>query len=162
MISKISSFFSRKKWRRGVFIVAYRKKQVASGRWQVKFLIQKRKLHWKGYEFPKGGIEKSEGKIKTIKREILEETGLPIIKLKNHHKRGRYFYSKELKDRPGVVGQTWSLYSAEVGDGKVRIDQKEHSGHEWLGYREARKRLTYENQKECLGIVWKWVRKGID
>jgi 8-oxo-dGTP pyrophosphatase MutT (NUDIX family) len=154
MTSKLKRFFSGKKWRHGVFMVVYK---IEKGK--PKFLIQKRKLHWKGYEFPKGGLEKGETRIKGIKREIFEETGLPIKKIKNHHKRGRWLYEKELKDRPGLIGQTWSLYSAKVGEGKVRLDKKEHFSAEWLSYREARKKLTYQNQKVCLDFVWEWLKK---
>lgn len=146
--------FSKKKWRKGVFMVVYR---YVNGR--PKFLIQKRKLHWDGYEFPKGGADISENEKDCVKREIAEETGLPILKLKNHRLKGKYLYDKELKDRPGVIGQTWELYSAEVGKGEVKLDPIEHSNYEWLSYRDARKKLTWDNQKESLDVVWKWLKK---
>src|SRR3989344_1192122 len=43
------------KLRKGVFIIVYRKEKD-----KLSYLILKRKLHWKGWEFPKGGIEKGE------------------------------------------------------------------------------------------------------
>lgn len=123
-----------------------------------KFLIQKRKLHWKGYEFPKGGVEKFESKRKTIRREMKEEVGLKIVKIKNHNKKGKYLYTKELKDRPGIIGQTYSLYSVQVEKGIPKHDKKEHYSSEWLSYREAMKKLSWENQKECLKMVHKYIK----
>ena len=61
---------NNKKWRPGIFIVTY--KRVGK---EIKYLILKRKLHWKGYEFPKGGIEKKESLKKKATRELKEETG---------------------------------------------------------------------------------------
>ena len=159
--------FDNKKWRKGIFMVVYRKCRVQGAGYRekdeickIEFLIQKRKLHWKGFEFPKGGIEKGETRKESLRREIYEETGLPIIKIKNHHKRGRYLYNKELTDRPGIFGQTWSLYSVKVGNGKVRLDKKEHYSSEWLEYKDARKKLTWDNQKKCLDVVFDWLKNS--
>lgn len=125
-----------------------------------KFLILKRKLHWKGYEFPKGGIERFEFTKRAIRREIFEETGLAPIKIKSHGLKGKWTYEKEMKDRPMFMGQTWKLYSVLVHDGEVKIDKNEHSSYEWLSYSVAMKKLTYENQKRCLKIVYDWLKKS--
>ena len=127
-----------------------------------KYLVLSRKLHWKGFEFPKGGIENGESKFETIQREISEETGLEILKIHNHHKSGKWIYEKNLKDRPGMVGQTWSLFSVEVKKGKVEIDKKEHSSLEWLNYGDALNKLTYDNQKACLKKVNSWLIKKLE
>lgn len=148
-------WFFKNKWRRGVFMVVYRKNKD-----KIEFLIQKRKLHWKGYEFPKGGIEKCEDEEETVRREVLEETGLKILKLTNHKLSGKYLYEKRLEDRPHIIGQTWKLYSAEVGLGKVKIDKNEHYGYEWLLYKDAKKKLTWDNQKKCLDVVWNKIKKN--
>ena len=58
-----------------------------------------------------------------------------------------------------MIGQTWKLFSVEVKKGKVKIDKREHSSFEWLSYESAMDKLTYENQKNCLEIVNKWVLK---
>ncbi|MDA3836687.1 MAG: NUDIX domain-containing protein [Nanoarchaeota archaeon] len=149
----IKRLFNRDdKYRKGIFIVVYR-----TSRKKPRYLIQKRKLHWKGFEFTKGGIEEGESRNKALLREVSEETGLSVIKVKNHHLSGRYPYLKGLKDRPGIIGQTWSLYSVEVGPGPVKLDKREHSGSQWLGYKSARDKLTWGNQKECLDVVDKWI-----
>jgi 8-oxo-dGTP pyrophosphatase MutT (NUDIX family) len=144
----------KNKYRKGVFMVTY---SIVKGK--PKYLILKRKLHWKGYGFPKGGIENSESKFETIQREISEETGLEIKNIKNHHKSSKWLYTEELKDRPGVVGQTWSLFSVEVKKGPIKVDKKEHYSGSWLDYDKAVDKLTYENQKVCLDIVNNFLRK---
>jgi 8-oxo-dGTP pyrophosphatase MutT (NUDIX family) len=146
----------RKKYRKAIFIVTYsleNKKPL--------YIIQKRKLHWKGWEFPKGGIEKFESRKKTIRREIAEETGLEIKKIKSHKYSGKYKYPKELPDRPGIIGQTYNLFSVEVKKGKIIIDKKEHSSSKWATYKEAMSKLTHENQKESLKIVNDWLKEKI-
>ncbi len=65
------------KHRKGIFLVTYSKENG-----KTKYLILKRKLHWKGWEFPKGGIEPGESIKKTIKRELKEETGLKPLMIK--------------------------------------------------------------------------------
>lgn len=150
-----------KEWRKGVFMVVYRRLLTVDGRLKkYEFLIQKRKLHWKGYEFPKGGIDGKESRIKAVRREVFEETGLSILKLKNHRRSGDYLYETELVDRPGVIGQTWSLYSAEVGEGKVKLDKREHYSSEWLSFASAKKKLTFRNQKECLKAVYDYLKEA--
>lgn len=142
------------KYRKAVFIVTYAKVKN-----EIYYLILKRKLHWKGWEFPKGGLEKNESIINTIKRELKEETSLISLKgkIKNLRVRGKYKYKLKYPDRPGFIGQSYSLYSAEVKKQKVKVDQREHSDYKWLKFEDAVKKLTFRNQKKCLGIVNKKV-----
>lgn len=149
-------FLKIKKYRQSVFIVVYKIENK-----KIRYLVQKRKLNWNGYEFPKGGVEKGENDIDTVKREIFEETGLLIKNIKNHHRNGKWEYEKEIKDRPGILGQKWRLYSVEAINSEVVLDKNEHSSFEWAAYSDALKKLTYDNQKECLRIVNSWVLKQI-
>ena len=142
------------KYRKGIFLVAY---SIENNK--IKYLILKRKLHWKGWEFPKGGVEKGENLIRAVKREIKEETGLKPIKIKKYNSKGIYRYDKTLEDRPEMKGQTFSLFSTEIPYGKIKIDKIEHSGYKWLGFKDAMKKLTWKNQKKCLNIVNKWLKK---
>ncbi len=123
------------------------------------YLLLKRKLHWKGWEFPKGKIEEGESKSQTAKREGREESGLKIIKLKRFNVSGKYLYHKPLKDRPQYKGQSYSLFSGEVKQGKIKMDPKEHSGYLWLPFEKAVKKLTWPNQKKCLKIVNNFLEK---
>ena len=137
-----------KHYRPAVFIVTYRKE-----RKKVFYLLLKRKLHWKGWEFPKGGIEAGEGLLRAAKRECWEECGQRPKKIAMFPYSGKYKYQKILSDRPGVKGQTWALFGAEVSGNKVKFDGREHSDYEWVDFKEAEKRLTWPNQKKCLKIV---------
>ena len=67
---------AKSKYRKAVFIVVYRKEKD-----KILYLILKRKLHWKGWEFPKGGTEKREKLVQTLERELKEETGQSAIKI---------------------------------------------------------------------------------
>jgi bis(5'-nucleosidyl)-tetraphosphatase len=135
-------------YRRGVFLVVYRKNKD-----KIEYLLLKRKLHWKGWEFPKGGLDKGEAMEKGVKRECYEETGQKALKIKKYRKSGKYKYNKKLEDRQGFIGQTYSLYSIQVGAGKVKIDKSEHSGHKWVGFDQAIKMLKWPNQRACLRMA---------
>jgi bis(5'-nucleosidyl)-tetraphosphatase len=147
-----------KNYRKTVFMVVYRiahegVSPAGQKNKQRKYLILKRKLHWRGYEFPKGGIEDGETELDAVKREVFEETGLEIKKITNHKKIGKYDYSRKLPDRKDISGQAYSLYSVEVGEGDVIFDSHEHSGYMWESYLNALKILSKPNQKECLKLV---------
>lgn len=144
----------RGKFRKGVFVVTHAKKGN-----KVEYLILKRRHHWSGWEFPKGGMKLFEGKKHAARREVKEESGLRARKIKKFNYSGRYKYNKEYKDRRGIIGQTFSLYAAEVKGGKVKIDKHEHAGYKWLKFGEAEKKLTWNNQKECLKIVNEYLTK---
>lgn len=137
-----------KKYRKAVFIVTYRKEKN-----KILYLLLKRKLHWKGWEFPKGGVGKFEFKKKAVKRELKEETGQTAIKIKSHKRKGKYKYDKEYKDRKGILGQTYKLYSAQIKNKKIKLDKKEHLDYKWLEFDKAWKILTWPNQKVCFNIV---------
>ena len=140
-------------YRRAVFIVTY---AIIDG--TPNYLILKRRLHWNGWEFPKGGIEKMEFRRLAIRRELFEETNLIPKKIKSFPVKGKYTYKKECLDRPGVKGQTYKLYAVEVEKKRVSVDKKEHSGFEWLPFEKAVKKLTWKNQKDCLKIVDEWLK----
>ena len=137
-----------KKYRKGIFIVTY---AIMNGR--PEYLVLKRKFHWKGWEFPKGGIKKYELRRFAIRRELKEETGLKPLKIKSFRKKGVYKYKKECLDRPKVAGQTYKLYAVEVEKKKIILDKLEHSDFKWVGFSDAMKKLTWKNQKDCLKIV---------
>ncbi len=145
-----------KKYRKGVFLVTYMREKG-----KIIYLLLHRVLHWKGWEFPKGGIENGEEKDieKTIKREIKEETGLRVKKITDMEKSGKFKYKRELPDRPGITGQSWQLYAVEVEKGKVKLDKKEHDKYRWLTYGKASTLLTWANQKRCLKNVDEKLRK---
>jgi 8-oxo-dGTP pyrophosphatase MutT (NUDIX family) len=144
----------KRKLRKAIFAVVYSKNPEG----KIEYLILKRKKHWKGWEFPKGKIEKNETKKDATIREVFEETGLKILKIKTFKEKGEYIYKKKLKDRPGIVGQTYSLFSVEVKKDKVKLDKIEHNGHKWVSFKEAYKKLTWLSQKKCIKIVNTWIK----
>ena len=141
-------------YRKGVFIVVYSKTKKG-----IKYLVLKRKLHWKGWEFPKGGLE-GKGYIKNIKREIKEETGKLPFNIKKFNVSGKYKYKKGLKDRKDVDSQTYVLYSVEIKPDSIKIDKKEHSDYRWLDFKKALRKLTWPNQRKCLRITNRFLNKN--
>ncbi len=141
------------KIRQAVFIITYTEEKD-----KILYLILKRKKHWKGYEFPKGGVDSGETAIQTAKREVFEETGQKPIKVKKYPIKGVYRYPQEFPDRPGVLGQNYTLFSAEIKKSKIKIDKREHLGYEWMDFNQAIKKLTFDNQKKCLRYVNKRLR----
>ena len=136
------------KYRLGVFVVVYARSETG-----IEYLLLKRKKHWIGWEFTKGGVEKGERDIETAEREVKEETGLRSVYIKKYNKKGKYLYDKKTKKDRKYDGQSYSLYSAEVIKGMIKIDKKEHLGFKWVDFKDAVKMLTWENQRECLRIV---------
>jgi len=144
------------RYRKSVFIVVYAKTNV-----EVRYLLLQRRLHWRGWEFPKGGIEKNEIEKNAAKREVFEETGLKPLSLKRFNFSGSYRYKKNLSDRFGFDGQEFYLYSAQVKQGKVKIDKREHIGFKWTGFFKAYKMLKFPNQKKSLKIVNDWLKTTV-
>jgi len=145
-----------KRFRKAIFGVAYFKNPLG----EIKYVILNRKKHWKGWEFPKGKIEIFETKRMAARREVKEETGLKIIKIKRFKEKGHYFYDKKLKERPKLIGQTYHLFAVEVGKGKIKVDKKEHKNGKWVSFKEAYKLLTWPDQKRCLKVVDGWLIKN--
>jgi len=141
------------KYRRGIFCVVYRKEKN-----KILYSLLRRKLHWIGWEFPKGGLKRNEKVLDGIKREIKEETGQKAENIKGYKLNGKYNYDKQYKDRQGIIGQTWKLYSAEIKNKKIRLDKLEHSDYKWLDFEKAAKKLTWANQKKSLRVVNKKIK----
>jgi len=143
-----------KKYRKAVFVVVYGKENN-----KILYLVLKRKLHWIGWEFPKGGIEKGEDIFKTAKREVFEESGHKTLQIKKFAVKGKYNYDKKtLKDRKKFIGQTYTLFAAEVKGKRTKIDRQEHSTFRWLPIEKAIKILTWNDQKKCLKVVDKFLK----
>ena len=149
-----------KTFRPAIFVVAYsiNEKNIPE------FILLKRQLHWKGWEFCKGKIEKGEKQIDAVKRELKEETGISINTkdIVDHKIAGKYFYPKWFTLRPGKMGQTYHLYSVKVKKPKtITLDPLEHNGHKWVTFEKAIKLITYPNQRQSLRIVKKFIDKKI-
>ncbi|VVB79544.1 RNA pyrophosphohydrolase [uncultured archaeon] len=142
------------KYRKGVFIVTFAR--TSNG---VEYLLLKRKLHWTGWEFPKGGIEKGEDTEKAVKRELKEETGLTPIRVRSMYVRGKYDYPKVFKDRPGIKGMQWKLFMAEVKKtDKIKLDSREHVGFKWVDFKTAKELVKFKEKKDSLKAIQSHLR----
>ena len=142
------------KFRKSVFIVVYAKTNEG-----IKYLLLKRKLHSRGWEFAKGGIDLNESTESAAKRDTLEETGKTPINIKDFNFHGSYKYRRSFADRKEFIGQEFSLFGIEVEYGEAKIDNHEHSGYEWLSFNGAMRRLKFPNQKKSLKIVGNWLKQ---
>ena len=140
-------------YRPSVFVVVYLKNK------KIDYLVLKRRLHWTGWEFPKGGIDKGENILQSVRREVLEETSQSPILINKLKEKGKYNYPKLLPDRPNYLGQQYVLFAAEIKSKKIKLDKNEHEDYKWLSFKEAEKILTYSNQKKCLKIVNKFLNR---
>ncbi|MEK6842287.1 MAG: NUDIX domain-containing protein, partial [Nanoarchaeota archaeon] len=100
-----------------------------------------------------------ENPFEAVKRETKEETGLIPLKIKKFNVHGKYKYRNKISDREGIIGQSYSLYAAEIKKEKIKFDGREHSDFKWVSYSEAMKMLKHSNQKTCLKKVNDWLRK---
>jgi len=154
----------KQKYRKAVFVVVYAKSEK-----EIEYIILKRKKHWKGWEFVKGKIDPFESKKKTAIRETFEETGLKPLegmgKIKKFNFSGKYKWGKLIPERPGFVGQTFSLYGIEVKklrNRKIKISKEEHSDSQWVSFEKGLKKLTWPNQRKSLRIVNSWLKSKRD
>ncbi len=148
-VIEILKIMKKEGYRKAVFVVVY-----SRTKGEINYLLLKRKLHWKGWEFCKGGCDAKEKEKLCVLREVKEETGQKAINIKTYNKKGKYKWERGLEDRPEFVGQTYTLYSAEISKNKkIKFDDKEHSNHKWVNYSNALKMLTWPNQRMCLKIV---------
>ncbi len=143
----------KKVYRKAIFVVPYIKKSNS-----IKYILLKRKLHWIGWEFTKGGIEKSETPMLAVIRELKEETNLTPKLIESYDYKGKYTYDKNTKKSRSYIGQTFQLFSAQVKPGRIKLDKKEHSEYKLLSYTQAMELLTWPNQKKALEIVNKQIR----
>jgi bis(5'-nucleosidyl)-tetraphosphatase len=99
--------------------------------------------HW---DFPKGNVEIGETEIDTIKREVMEETGIVDIKLiEGFRQQISYKYRKKSK----LVHKTVIYYLAETKSNKVVLSFV-HFNFAFLKFDDALNKLSFENSKKVL------------
>ncbi len=107
-------------------------------------------LHYKHksdyWDFTKGNIEQGEDEHETVRREVLEETGLNDISFIDGFKEDtNWFYKRDGK----TVFKEVVYFLVETKSKDVKISE-EHIGYEWLSYDEALNRIGYKNSKDIL------------
>jgi len=99
--------------------------------------------HW---DFPKGNIENGESELDTIKREIMEETGITDINFIDAFRQQiSYRYKKKFK----LVNKSVIYYIVETKSNKVVLSF-EHVNFAWLNFNDALNRLSFDNSKKIL------------
>ncbi|KPJ57434.1 diadenosine tetraphosphate hydrolase [Parcubacteria bacterium DG_74_2] len=107
------------------------------------------------WDFPKGHVEKGEKELNTVEREVEEETGLKDIEFIEGFKEWiKYFFRFKGKNVFKIV----AFYLAETKTKKVKISF-EHLGYEWLPYKKATKKLSFQNAKGILEKANKFLEK---
>jgi 8-oxo-dGTP pyrophosphatase MutT (NUDIX family) len=108
------------------------------------------------WDFPKGGVERGESELQTVRREVEEETGIKELRIvPGFRKVIEYFYRREGKNIHKQVVYLLALTDHEA----VKISF-EHQGFGWFPYQEALRRASYDNSKVTLGDAEKFVRKS--
>jgi len=108
--------------------------------------------HW---GFPKGNIEDDEDMEETVAREIKEETGISRIKfISDFKEKISYFYKREGK----TIYKEVVFYLVESEEKTVTLSD-EHQGYEWLPYKEAMEKVSFDNDRNVLEKVHNLLRK---
>ena len=107
------------------------------------------------WEFSRGRMEKGEDEMKTILREVEEETGIKDMKIIRGFKEKINFYYKKdgriiYKDITYVLGKAKNK--------EIKLSQ-EHLDFCWVSYEEALNKLKFRNDKEVLKKAEEYLKK---
>jgi len=109
---------------------------------ETRFLLikNKRSAHW---GFPKGHMEKGETPAQTAKREVLEETGLPIEIVPEFESKSEY----SIQSR---VEKSVTIFLARTTETKTVIQREEIEDYIWLNFEKAIETLRFDNDRAIL------------
>ena len=106
------------------------------------------------WDFPKGGIEKDESEVHTVRREVEEETGLTDLAiLPGFEEVVEYFYRRDSRN----IHKTVKYMLARTEQGAVKISF-EHQAYGWFHYQEALATASYDNSKKTLAAAESFIR----
>lgn len=119
--------------------------------------------HW---DFPKGHIEKGESEIQTLKREVKEETGISDLQIIEGFKEYiKYFFRSKgyssfnfKKSKRKNIFKLVVYYLAQTQTKEIKLSF-EHIGCDWLLYKDALNRLTFDNAKNVLKKAHQFLKK---
>ncbi|MCD6247594.1 MAG: NUDIX domain-containing protein [Candidatus Diapherotrites archaeon] len=115
-------------------------------------LLHYSKGHW---DFPKGHIEGNESAEEAMLRELKEETGIASIKvIPGFEERITYFF----KQNGETIKKEVIFFLVESATKEVKLSF-EHIGYEWLPYKEAVKKVTFNNAKQVLKKAYEFLKQ---
>ena len=121
-------------------------------------LLQYRSWQW---DFPKGHMEKDETEEQTLRREVLEETGISNLAiLPNFRESVHYFYTAKGNEKKERLLQKKGIYifknavyfAAQTESDEVKIDF-ENKAYAWLTLEEVCARLMNDGSKKVINEV---------
>lgn len=127
-------------------------------------LLQYIQGHW---GLPKGHIEGNETHEETLRREVLEETGITDIEINSKFSRNNwYFYrarNEERKERIKAgrkinILKKVTFYLAETKTSEITLSD-EHQDFKWLSYSEALEKITFRNTKMAFKKAFRYLPK---
>ena len=108
------------------------------------------------WDFPKGLLEKGESGIEAARREAEEETGFRGIEIQPDFKHTvQYFTFRTGKPVPKYV----AMFLGRVASKAVTLSW-EHDEYLWLGYEDAKKRITIPKMKDALEAAEDFLQKN--
>lgn len=107
-------------------------------------LIQHRGGHW---AFPKGHAEPGESHLETARRELLEETGIAEVDVREDQKFVEHY---DTIKRGREIDKTVTYFLGWVKRPEVRIQAEEVRDFAWLELEEASRKITYEETRRVL------------
>ena len=119
--------------------------------------------------FVKGHTEKGENDEETMRREVLEETGISGLEIiSGFSKNDRYFYrasgeEKEKRKKSGrktLIAKKAVYLLSETKSENVKLSH-EHIDFAWLPFEEALERLTYKSAKKTLEKAKTFLEKSL-
>jgi 8-oxo-dGTP diphosphatase len=114
-----------------------------------KVLLVKRNRppHKNTWSFPAGFIDFGEHPLEALKREVQEETGLEV-------KEAKLMKIIQNVDDPRSPGHFIFFYRVEVGDGKLKTDEKENQAIKWFSLKE-RPKIGWVSHQEIFKEIQK-------
>ncbi|MDD4984042.1 MAG: NUDIX domain-containing protein [Candidatus ainarchaeum sp.] len=120
-----------------------------------KFLLLRHNLEDEVYwNIPKGGTEEGETTTETVKREIMEETGITNYDLKNE-----YFVTMHTYVSKGGLRKAYvTHFAATTKEKKLKLSD-EHIAYKWLSFNGLLKQAHFPNQKWVYYKLGKYLQK---
>ena len=116
-----------------------------SGDWHLKHQTQ----HW---DIPGGRIQEGHTVLETLQREVEEETGIKEI-IDPEFFTAAVSNFKDIPVDGHKVGLLLMVYKVKIPENSPLKLSHEHSGFEWVGRKEAAKRLAYKYPSEFTKLL---------